>query len=285
MAPFDVPPSSLLAIDTIGVQSVTSGSGYFQATGKLNSNTDLILGARYTWEEHWAHGSETITLPPAPGTVISGGILAEEHRIDSVPTFRIALDHQFSDTIMAYVSFNKGFKSGGFSATTFTAPTYAPETLKAYEIGVKSDLLNRRLQINAPAFIMTTAICSGQNRGGIDCDHQCRSIQDLWRRYRRHRHHHQRFEGDRKPRRATHAVQQLSRRPIFTPGGGVPLYTASATGNQLPLASKFTSNISINYTVPVLFSAETSTSMHPTTTTLGITSSRITYYASRPSIV
>jgi iron complex outermembrane receptor protein len=52
---------------------------------------------------------------------------------------------------MAYASYNRGFKSGGFN--DYLSPqTYQPEVLDAYEIGVKSDLFDRRLQFNAAFF-------------------------------------------------------------------------------------------------------------------------------------
>src|ERR1700729_4276058 len=53
---------------------------------------------------------------------------------------------------MAFASFNTGFKSGGFDASTFSAIPFKPETLKAYEAGVKTDLLDRRLRLNASGF-------------------------------------------------------------------------------------------------------------------------------------
>jgi iron complex outermembrane receptor protein len=49
-----------------------------------------------------------------------------------------------------------GYKQGGFAAkaTEPFNPNYGPENLTNYEVGWKSNLLNRRVQINADAFYM-----------------------------------------------------------------------------------------------------------------------------------
>jgi iron complex outermembrane receptor protein len=84
------------------------------------------------------------------------------------PTFRISLDHKFTPDVMAYASYNRGFNAGffnqaavtGFRSTfdpafPFNPPNVAvdPEGIDAYEIGLKTDWFNRRLQINAAAFL------------------------------------------------------------------------------------------------------------------------------------
>lgn len=61
-----------------------------------------------------------------------------------------------SDDIMLYGSWSKGYKTGGWT-TRYTTPqttvaNYDPEEATTFEIGVKSTLLDRRLQINAAAF-------------------------------------------------------------------------------------------------------------------------------------
>jgi iron complex outermembrane recepter protein len=64
----------------------------------------------------------------------------------------VALDHHFTDDVMAYASFNTGFKSGGYN---LTAPgrSFGPEKLKAYETGLKTELLDRTLRLNVAAFL------------------------------------------------------------------------------------------------------------------------------------
>ena len=61
-----------------------------------------------------------------------------------------------SDDIMLYGSWSKGYKTGGWT-TRYTTPqttvaNYDPEEATTFEIGVKSTLIDRRLQVNAAAF-------------------------------------------------------------------------------------------------------------------------------------
>ncbi len=61
-----------------------------------------------------------------------------------------------ADDVMFYGSWSKGYKTGGWT-TRYTTPqttvaNYDPEKATTFEVGVKSTLLGRRLQINAAAF-------------------------------------------------------------------------------------------------------------------------------------
>ena len=81
-------------------------------------------------------------------------------------SFRAGLDYHFSDDVMAYVSFAQGYKSGGWTTrlavplALTTAlnpdptqpPTHRPEHANTYEIGVKSELLDRHLRLNVTGF-------------------------------------------------------------------------------------------------------------------------------------
>lgn len=69
---------------------------------------------------------------------------------------KIGLQLHPSDDIMLYGSWSKGYKTGGWT-TRYTTPQpsaadYDPEKATTLEVGVKSTLLDRRLQLNAAAF-------------------------------------------------------------------------------------------------------------------------------------
>jgi iron complex outermembrane receptor protein len=62
-----------------------------------------------------------------------------------------------SDDLMIYGSWSKGYKTGGWT-TRYSTPqvvvsSFDPEKATTYEIGFKSTLLERRLRINAAAFL------------------------------------------------------------------------------------------------------------------------------------
>src|SRR3546814_9650249 len=53
---------------------------------------------------------------------------------------------------MGYVSYNRGFKSGGFNAQQpLPANPYRSEKVDAFELGVKTQLFDHRLRLN-PSF-------------------------------------------------------------------------------------------------------------------------------------
>lgn len=63
---------------------------------------------------------------------------------------------RFNDDVHGYAKVSTGFKSGGFngvatSNAAFTTP-FSPETMTGYEVGLKSRLLDQRLQLNMSVF-------------------------------------------------------------------------------------------------------------------------------------
>jgi iron complex outermembrane receptor protein len=70
-------------------------------------------------------------------------------------TPRISFDYDITDDILAYASWSRGFRSGGWNGRA-TTPTsigpYDPETVDNYELGVRTDLFDQRLRLNATFF-------------------------------------------------------------------------------------------------------------------------------------
>ncbi len=68
----------------------------------------------------------------------------------------VSMNYQFTDDIMGYASYSKGFKNGGFSQRIFPAeletPSFRPEFVTSYEVGVKTELFDRRLRMNIAVF-------------------------------------------------------------------------------------------------------------------------------------
>ncbi len=68
---------------------------------------------------------------------------------------KLGLDYRITSDIMAYGSWARGFKSGGFVGR-ITIPSdigpFGPETVDTYEIGTKAELFNHRLRTNLALF-------------------------------------------------------------------------------------------------------------------------------------
>ncbi len=145
------PTSPVEQVITIGGQKTRSAAAYGQATFNLGADTHLTAGLRYTTEKR---SIQSVT----DGVLIGGvpiGPLGPEitaSRRYSKPTWRLALDHQFTNGPLAYLSYNRGFKSGGFNAGIPPDPPFNPEVLDAYEAGLKSQFLDRRVRLNVAAF-------------------------------------------------------------------------------------------------------------------------------------
>jgi len=131
---------------TWGVQKIHSAAAYGQATAEISANTKLTLGLRYTDETVKAVGrNENLA-----GLVTAGPFSNE---VKASPwTWRVALDHQFTPDVLGYVSYNRGFKSGGYNLGSPGSAPFKPEQLDAYEVGLKSEFLDRRVRLNLAAF-------------------------------------------------------------------------------------------------------------------------------------
>ena len=128
-------------------ESTESVAGYAQASIPIFETTNLTVGARETRDERGARGF--VRVPS--GAILNNADLS--HSWES-PTWRIALDQRLAQDITGYVSYSRGFKSGVYNATALT-PTLKPvnpETLDAFEGGIKSELFDERVRLNAAAF-------------------------------------------------------------------------------------------------------------------------------------
>jgi iron complex outermembrane receptor protein len=121
---------------------------FAQATYEILPHLRLTGGLRYTVDDTGADGRVDLNLSP-PLTVIAPGPADFKTRKF---TFKAAADYQFTDMVMGYASFSRGYKSGGFNLVVYDPRPARPEVLDAYEIGLKSDLLDRRLRLNASVF-------------------------------------------------------------------------------------------------------------------------------------
>lgn len=149
----DVSPFRINDIVALNTAKDRSIAPYAQATYEFLPETRLTLGGRYTVEKRSIEGFSSLPGFELPGT---RGKLSQKFK---EPTWRIALDHKLSPTVLVYGSVSRGFNAGFFNDSTFSFgsevdnPPVHPEFLTAYEIGTKTDLLNRRLRLNLSAFL------------------------------------------------------------------------------------------------------------------------------------
>jgi iron complex outermembrane recepter protein len=90
------------------------------------------------------------SLQPLAGTLgfgVPGTLAGDRDDDDLLPSVKI--QYQIQPDMMVYASYSEGFKAGGFNGvdTSGTASRYAfdPESVAAYEVGLKSQLFDRVL--------------------------------------------------------------------------------------------------------------------------------------------
>lgn len=160
----------------IGAESYAA---YLHLNWKVTDRLGLTLGARYTRESKTISGNQAdinyfglkfmCGSPPFDPACVAGAgypVPTEPERLFPDGEYklkyneftpRIGAEYHITDDIMAYVSYSRGFKAGGFNERLTgpeqVAPSFSPERNDSYEAGVKTELLDRRLRLNAAGFI------------------------------------------------------------------------------------------------------------------------------------
>jgi iron complex outermembrane receptor protein len=133
-------------------QDTNSIAGFAQGTYAFTDSTRLTLGARYTRDKR-NHSARDLALPGYPTAPAGTPIFTkQEDKTWGEWTYRISLDQDITDNAMMYVSYNRGFKSGVYNLSTPNQPVVDPETIDAYEIGLKSEWFDRMLRFNVAAY-------------------------------------------------------------------------------------------------------------------------------------
>lgn len=154
---------------------VESAALFTDLTVHVGDSLDLFAGGRYTRDEI-SNSISAYGIAPGPGApdpsvdpfgfyqsfinVPRPRSAAKDDFDDFSP--RAGLRYQVSDGVSIYGTVSKGYKAGGNSvgnntnaegAPAFSVP-YGEETLWNYELGIKAELLDRRLRMNASVFRM-----------------------------------------------------------------------------------------------------------------------------------
>lgn len=130
---FGVNISTLLAYRHVSISKALFG----QATYEFTDRFSVTGGLRYTWDK-----KEIDQTDP---------VLRKESITSDHLTWMGTAKYEFSQDISTYARVATGYKSGGFNART-GGPAFGSEKVTSYEIGLKSELLDRRVRFNLAAF-------------------------------------------------------------------------------------------------------------------------------------
>jgi iron complex outermembrane receptor protein len=149
-----VPSLQTLSTVNYHVYDNRSSALYTHAIWQWTERTQVSAGLRYTWERKAAHFQVGPEVTPGVFSTLDQAVTLRFAALS--PTAGISQD--LGKGQLAYALISKGSASGGFnetpSATTGRIATFEPESLWNYEIGYKSLLLDRTLQLNLAAFFM-----------------------------------------------------------------------------------------------------------------------------------
>ncbi len=123
---------------------------FTQGTYSFRDDLRFTGGVRYSFDEK-EYENQTEVAPPFTPFFPVGGF-GDEDSWDSV-TFLTRLEHDINPKELLFVSYSKGFKSGGFNTNAErAAPAFEPETLYSLEVGYKGRFDAQGLTFNASAF-------------------------------------------------------------------------------------------------------------------------------------
>jgi iron complex outermembrane recepter protein len=137
-----------------------SYAAFGQLVYDVTERMSLTVGGRFTSEtkrfapDQVILSTLPIPLPFAPGDRVLPLGDVEVGSDEFTPS--ASLSFQPADTLLTYVSYAKGFKSGGFTQRIFPpepeTPSFRPEFVESWEVGLKTELFERRLRWNSAAF-------------------------------------------------------------------------------------------------------------------------------------
>jgi iron complex outermembrane receptor protein len=150
-------------IDRIDTQTTTNYAAFLHLVNHLTDKLTLTAGVRYTHDEkevlqrRLKRDGTNVIFPGAGGRPASPlslvPLTASAERVSPM----VNLSYQWSPDFMTYASYQRGFRGSGFNprpTNLQTQASFGPEDLDSFEVGFKSELFDRRLRINADAFLM-----------------------------------------------------------------------------------------------------------------------------------
>lgn len=137
--------------------TTTTWALFTQGTYQFTDRLSATIGVRYSEEDKHVDGRSFRNLA---GTCLPLLCDADPRAHPSESwtslTPRFGVEYQASDDALLYFSYAEGFKSGGFNYQVINRieefRAYDPETASTYEVGFKTDWLDRRLRINGDVY-------------------------------------------------------------------------------------------------------------------------------------
>ena len=149
-------------LDT-ATQEQTSWAVFGQADIQLTENLIATIGLRYLDEEKEMSVTfeESVFTPAFAAISLFSPFIPDLDGVkfdDTAVTGTAKLTYFWNDDFMSYVSYGRGYKSGGTNIDRIppqigAQQLFDPETSDSFEVGFKGDFMDKRLRVNAAAFL------------------------------------------------------------------------------------------------------------------------------------
>ncbi len=143
-------PSDLL--DQPGGSVETTSLGVFaNLRYQISDPLAISAGLRYNYDERDLDFVETLSIL-STGAPIPGPPPLDLSDTYEELTPRVVVEYAAAEDTLLYASASRGYKAGGFNTNVFQPEGFEPETLWAYEAGIKSTFWDGRARINSAFF-------------------------------------------------------------------------------------------------------------------------------------
>ena len=132
----------------------SSYAGFANASWHFTDALTLDTGVRYTKEKK-DYTYSRLNPDGTPNVILAALNGETGHYAGSKFDYRVNLNYRWNDALMTYASVSTGFRGGGVNPRPFDVKQVLPfgqESMTNYEVGAKTDFLERRLRVNLAAF-------------------------------------------------------------------------------------------------------------------------------------
>jgi iron complex outermembrane receptor protein len=147
-------PGNYAFLRAHNITTTNSAAAFTEINLKVTDQFTLTGGIRETLE--WKSFSFHNSVLNVNGQVVSPSIEGEASQNWNAPTPKASVSYQWAPEVLQYVTYARGFRSGGFDnrATNFTlAETpFNPEYVDSFEAGLKNEIFDHHLRANLAAF-------------------------------------------------------------------------------------------------------------------------------------
>ncbi len=143
-------PSDLLDQPGGSVETISLGV-FANLKYQISDPLAISAGLRYNYDERDLDFAETLSVL-STGAPIPGPPPLDLSDTYEEFTPRVVVEYVAAEDTLLYVSASRGYKAGGFNTNVFQPEGFEPETLWAYEAGIKSTFWGGRARINSAFF-------------------------------------------------------------------------------------------------------------------------------------